>query len=60
MQLKFSHQKTFSQTLFRAVIKLSIIAMLVFMVVFLLEKINFKHPTQKIKTDITDEIIKLK
>ena len=60
MQLKFRQQPNISQIIFRGVIKLIILIAVLSVIVFLVEKINFPAPNQKIKIDISNEIIKLK
>ncbi len=60
MQLKFNRQKSLKESIVNRLLKLIVIAGLLVIVVFLVEKINFSKPTKNFNTDITNEIIKLK
>ena len=60
MQLKFNRQKSLRDSLMQKLLKLIVFASLVVLIVFLLEKINFSKPDKEFKTDITNEIIRLK
>ena len=41
-------------------LKLTVFATIIVLIVFLLEKINFSKPDKEFNTDITNEIIRLK
>jgi uncharacterized membrane protein len=60
MQLKFNRRKSAGEYIGMKLIKLFILIVFFVLVVFLLDKVNFPSPEKKIKTDVTNEIIKLK
>ena len=60
MQLKFKRQKSIGQTITKQIIKILLVIAFVVFAIFLLEKINFPAPKEKIKIDISNEINKLK
>ena len=60
MQLKFNRQKSLKDSLLQKLLKLIVFVGLFVFVVFLLEKVNFSKPDKEFKTDITNEIIRLK
>ena len=60
MQLKFNRQKSLRESVLSRLLKLTAIAGVFVIIVFLLEKINFSKPDKKFNTDITNEIIRLK
>tara|TARA_B110000495_G_C22550663_1_gene333114 strand:- start:354 stop:539 length:186 start_codon:yes stop_codon:yes gene_type:complete len=60
MQLKLKQKPNVGSTLVRMFIKSLLMLVLLMVVFFLLEKINFPTPSQNIKIDITNEVIKLK
>tara|TARA_B100001564_G_scaffold336306_1_gene326376 strand:- start:520 stop:702 length:183 start_codon:yes stop_codon:yes gene_type:complete len=60
MQLKFNQQRSFKQTLIQNLLKFFAILLLIVVAIFFIEKINFPHPKNDIKQNITNEIIKLK
>tara|TARA_B100001094_G_scaffold301295_1_gene327442 strand:- start:120 stop:302 length:183 start_codon:yes stop_codon:yes gene_type:complete len=60
MQPKFSRQKSIGQSLVKKLINIVIISLVVALGIFLLDKVDFPSPQQKIDQDITNEIIKLK
>ena len=60
MQLKYNRQSSLGSSIGRILIKLILILFVLVIGIFLIEKINFPSPKQNYKTDITDEINKLK
>lgn len=60
MQLKLQQKPNLGSSLVRMLIKSLLILVLLMVVFFLIEKINFPIPNQNIKIDITNEVIKLK
>ncbi len=60
MQLKFKRQQSFGQSITKQIIKILFVIIIVLFAIFLLEKINFPAPKEKIKIDISNEINKLK
>ena len=60
MQLKYNRQRNFGSSLTRILIKLVLLALVVILGIFLIEKINFPSPQNNYKIDITNEIKKLK
>ena len=60
MQLKFKRQQSIGQSITKQIIKILLVIIFVLFVIFLLEKINFPAPKEKIKIDISNEINKLK
>ena len=60
MQHKFTRQSSIKESLFRTLVKIILVILFITFMIFLLDKINFPSPTEKIKEDITNEIIKLK
>ncbi len=60
MQLKFKRQQSIGQSITKQIIKILLVIMFVLFAIFLLEKINFPAPKDKIKIDISNEINKLK
>ena len=60
MQLKFKRQQSIGQSITKQIIKILLIIIFALFVIFLLEKINFPAPSEKIKIDISNEINKLK
>ena len=60
MQLKFKRQQSIGQTITKQIIKILLVIIFVLFAIFLLEKINFPAPKEKIKIDISNEINKLK
>ncbi|KPU82462.1 hypothetical protein JI56_01885 [SAR11 cluster bacterium PRT-SC02] len=60
MQLKFKRQQSIGQTITKQIIKILLVIAFVVFAIFLLEKINFPAPKEKIKIDISNEINKLK
>ena len=60
MQLKFKRQQSIGQSITKQIIKILLVIAFVVFAIFLLEKINFPAPKEKIKIDISNEINKLK
>ncbi len=60
MQLKFKRQQSIGQSITKQIIKILFVIIIVLFAIFLLEKINFPAPKEKIKIDISNEINKLK
>ena len=60
MQLKFKRQQSIGQSITKQIIKFLLVIIFVLFAIFLLEKINFPAPKEKIKIDISNEINKLK
>jgi len=60
MQLKFNRQKSLGESLIHKMIKFILLAFIIILLIFLLDKFNFPSPQKNIKEDITNEIIKLK
>ena len=60
MQLKFKRQQSIGQSITKQIIKILFVIIIVLFGIFLLEKINFPAPKEKIKIDISNEINKLK
>tara|TARA_B100000214_G_C23727740_1_gene517333 strand:+ start:54 stop:236 length:183 start_codon:yes stop_codon:yes gene_type:complete len=60
MQLKFKRQQSIGQSITKQIIKILLVIIFVLFAIFLLEKINFPAPKEKIKIDISNEINKLK
>ena len=52
--------KTGSLSLLRLISKVLIIVSVLGLTFYFVEKVNFPHPQQEIKKDVTDKIIKLK
>ena len=52
--------KNGSSSLLRLTSKFFIIVSLLGLIFYFIEKVNFPHPQQEIKKDVTDKIIKLK
>ena len=60
MQLKFNRTKSLKDSLLQKLLKLIVFVGFFVVIVFLLEKINFKKSDKEFNTDITNEIIRLK
>ena len=60
MQLKYNRQPNIGSSIGRILIKLILALIIMFVAIFLIEKINFPSPEQNYKIDITDEINQLK
>ena len=60
MQLKYNRQQNIRSSITRILVKLVLIAVIVIIAIFLIEKIKFPSPEKNYKIDITDEIKKLK
>ena len=52
--------RTGSSSILRLISKVFIIVSVLGLIFYFIEKINFPHPEQEIKKDVTDKIIKLK
>ena len=60
MQLKYNRQQNIGSSITRILVKLVLIAVIVIIAIFLIEKIKFPSTEKNYKIDITDEIKKLK
>jgi|TARA_B100000767_G_C19385978_1_gene377907 hypothetical protein len=60
MQLKFTKRESIRETLVKRLLKILAIVITIIFLIFLLDKINFPSPENKINKNITNEIIKLK
>ncbi len=60
MQLKYNRQQSIGTSISRILIKLILVFVIMIIVIFLVEKINFPSPQQNYKIDITDEVNQLK
>lgn len=52
--------RTGSSSILRLISKVFIIVSVLGLIFYFIEKVNFPHPQQEIKKDVTDKIIKLK
>ena len=52
--------KTSSSPVLKLILKVIIIVSVLGLIFYFVEKVNFPHPQQEIKKDVTDKIIKLK
>ncbi len=52
--------RTGSSSILRLISKVFIIVSVLGLIFYFIEKVNFPHPEQEIKKDVTDKIIKLK
>ena len=52
--------RTGSSSILKLISKVFIIVSVLGLVFYFIEKVNFPHPQQEIKKDVTDKIIKLK
>mgnify|MGYP001234363265 FL=1 len=57
---KISSRYTAKQSIMRWLMKVIVIAFILMIAIFLIEKINFPSPEKNFNQDITNEIIKLK
>ena len=57
MQLKYNRQP--SSSIVRVLIKILLAIVIIFIAIFLIEKINFPSPEKKYEIDVTNEIKKL-
>lgn len=60
MQLKINRTKSLGQSVLRTILKSLIGLVLIFVLLFFIEKINFPSPQKKFEIDISNESIKLK
>ncbi len=60
MQLKYNRQQGIGSSIVRILIQLFLAMIVLIVVIFLIEKINFPSPEKSYKIDITDDIKKLK
>ena len=60
MQLKYNRQQGIGSTIWNLLLKFILVAFVLFIVIFLIEKINFSSPNKNYQIDITNEIKKLK
>tara|TARA_B100000886_G_scaffold333604_1_gene287902 strand:- start:5131 stop:5310 length:180 start_codon:yes stop_codon:yes gene_type:complete len=59
MQLKYNRQPSLGRSLFKIIIKLSLIIIVLIFGIFLIEKVSFPSPEKKFDIDLTNEIKKL-
>ena len=59
MQLKYNRQQSLGSTLFKIFIKLFLLAIVIIIAIFLIEKVNFPSPEKKYDIDVTNDIKKL-
>jgi len=59
MQLKYNRQSNLGSSLIKNLLKLLLVIGVLFVAIFLVEKINFPSPEKKYKIDVTNEIKKL-
>ena len=59
MQLKYNRQSNLGNSLIKNLLKLLLVIGVLFVAIFLVEKINFPSPEKKYKIDVTNEIKKL-
>ena len=59
MQLKYNRQPKIGNTIFRILIKTTLVIVVIIFSIFLIEKIKFPSPEKKFKIDVTNEIKKL-
>ena len=59
MQLKYNRQPKIGNTIFRILIKITLLIVVIIFSIFLIEKIKFPSPEKKFKIDVTNEIKKL-
>jgi hypothetical protein len=52
--------RTGSSSILKLISKVFIIVSVLGLIFYFIEKVNFPHPQQEIKKDVTDKIIKLK
>tara|TARA_X000001036_G_scaffold84386_1_gene76395 strand:+ start:2420 stop:2602 length:183 start_codon:yes stop_codon:yes gene_type:complete len=60
MQLKYNRQQSIGSTIGYFLLKLILVILILFIGIFLIEKINFPSPNKNYQIDITNEIKKLK
>ena len=60
MQLKYNRQQGIGSSIVRILIQLFLAMIVLIVVIFLIEKINFPSPEKSYKINITDDIKKLK
>ena len=59
MQLKYNRQPSLGSSIIKTLFKLLMTIIILIMVIFLIEKINFPSPKKEYQIDVTDEIKKL-
>ena len=59
MQLKYNRQPKIGNTIFRILIKTTLVIVVIIFSIFLIEKIKFPSPEKEFKIDVTNEIKKL-
>ena len=60
MQLKFTKRESIKESIAKKLLKLIAIGIIITLLIFLLDKINFPSPENNINKNITNEILKLK
>ena len=60
MQLKYNRQQSIGSTIGYFLLKLILVILILFIGIFLIEKINFPRQEKNYQIDITDEVQKLK
>ena len=60
MQLKYNRQQGIGSTIGNLLLKFILVVVVLFIAIFLIEKINFPSPNKNYQIDITNEIKKLK
>ena len=59
MQLKYNRQPKIGNTIFRILIKITLLIVVIIFSIFLIEKIKFPNSEKKFKIDVTNENKKL-
>tara|TARA_X000001036_G_scaffold204508_1_gene192136 strand:- start:466 stop:645 length:180 start_codon:yes stop_codon:yes gene_type:complete len=59
MQLKYNRQPSLGNSIIKIFLKLLLLIFVLFVAIFLIEKISFPSPEKKYQIDITNEIKKL-
>ena len=59
MQLKYNRQASIGSTIGKLLLKFILALIILFVAIFLIEKINFPSPNKNYEIDITNEIKKL-
>tara|TARA_B110000305_G_C19415951_1_gene628007 strand:+ start:272 stop:454 length:183 start_codon:yes stop_codon:yes gene_type:complete len=60
MQLKYNRQQSIGSSIWNLLLKFILVVFVLFIAIFLIEKINFSSPNKNYQIDITNEIKKLK
>ena len=59
MQLKYNRQPSLGNSILKILLKMLLVIFILFVAIFLIEKISFPSPEKKYQIDITNEIKKL-